>query len=245
MEKSTSTARSPESWTEYLRSVDTPTLSNAIELLKLRPSHEGFTPLQIRAFFPELGRMCGYAVTAQVETMTKSGESNLDTTVELYRAVGESTKPAVVVLQEVGGHPDYATHCGEVMATTFQRLGATGLVSDCAVRDIPEVRRLGFHFFARGAVASHGHFRIVRVGLPVQIHGLVIHPQDMIHGDENGLILVPKGGLERLPGVVDSVREAEGKMLEFLRGPQFSVDGLRKQIEEAREAMRKGAWLPS
>src|SRR6266849_302034 len=55
---------------EYLKTVDSPTLSNAIELLNARPHRDGFTPLQIRCLFPELGRMCGYAVTAQVETVT-------------------------------------------------------------------------------------------------------------------------------------------------------------------------------
>ena len=58
-------------WLEYLKSIDTPTLSNAIELLKVRPRREGYAPVQLRALFPELGRMCGYAVTAQVETVTQ------------------------------------------------------------------------------------------------------------------------------------------------------------------------------
>ena len=64
-----------------------------------------------------------------------------------------SPKPAIVVVQEIGGHGDYAAHAGEVMTTIFSRLGAIGMVSDCGVRDIPEVRRLGFHYFARGTVA--------------------------------------------------------------------------------------------
>ena len=99
--------------------------------------------------------MCGYAVTAQVETMTGMGKLDRGLFTELYRAVDASPKPAVVVLQEIGGHADYAAHCGEVMATFFTRLGAVGLVSDCGVRDIPEVRAMGFRYFARGAVSSH------------------------------------------------------------------------------------------
>ncbi|MCP5109371.1 MAG: RraA family protein, partial [bacterium] len=50
-------------WIEYLKSVDSPTLSNAIELLDMRPREEGFTPLGVRCLFPELGPMAGYAVT--------------------------------------------------------------------------------------------------------------------------------------------------------------------------------------
>jgi len=52
---------------DYLKTVDSPTLSNAIETLQIQPRHAGFTPLQIRCLFPEFGRLCGYAVTAQVE----------------------------------------------------------------------------------------------------------------------------------------------------------------------------------
>ena len=61
----------------YLKTVDTPTLSNAIELLKLTTANEGFTPLSVRCLSPELGRMVGYAVTAHVETMTE-GASRLE-----------------------------------------------------------------------------------------------------------------------------------------------------------------------
>ena len=56
---------------EFLKSVDSPTLENAIETLHVQPRAKGFTPLQIRCLFPELGRLCGYAVTAQVESVTQ------------------------------------------------------------------------------------------------------------------------------------------------------------------------------
>src|SRR5580698_3297719 len=94
----------PSSWIEYLKTVDAPTLANAIELLKVRPHHEGFTPLQTRALFPEFGRMCGYAVTAQVETVTESGSFDIANFIELYRAVEKSPEPAVIAFQEIGGH---------------------------------------------------------------------------------------------------------------------------------------------
>ncbi|MGA2075531.1 MAG: RraA family protein [Terriglobia bacterium] len=216
---------------DYLKGVDTPTLSNAIETLRLRPQNAGFAPLQISCLFPEFGRMVGYAVTAQVETMSAT-TADRKTFLSLYEAVMHSPKPAVVTFQEIGPQPDYAAHCGEVMATIFQRLGAIGLVSDCAVRDIPEVRALRFHYFARGAVASHAYFHIVRVGVPIQVNGLVVHPNDLLHGDENGLIVVPKEGLEKLPAAVEAVRARERALMEFVRGVEFNFDGLRQRILE-------------
>jgi 4-hydroxy-4-methyl-2-oxoglutarate aldolase len=215
---------------EYLQTVDTPTLSNAVELLQVRANNEGFASLEIRCFFPELPRLCGYAVTAQVETMSKAERIDIDAFIRLYKAVEDSPKPAVIVFQEIGPQPEYAAHCGEGMATTFRRLGAVGLVSDSGVRDIPEVRAIGFQYFARGAVASHGYFRIARVSAPVHVLGLPIRPQDLLHGDENGLIVVPKKGLEKLPSLVDAVRTRESQIFEFIRGPHFSLDKLRRRI---------------
>jgi len=217
---------------DYLKTVDTPTLCNAIELLGVRKHHEGFTPLELRCLFPELGRMIGYAVTAQVESMTQMEARDNRTFLDLYTLVDKSPKPAIVVLQEIGGHGNYAAHAGEVMTTIFHRLGAIGLVSDCGVRDIPEVRRLGFHYFAKGTVASHANYRIARVGVPVQIMGLVVQPGDLLHGDENGLALVPKEKRDAIPEMVDRIRGREGKLLDYVRGEKFTLDGLRSHILE-------------
>jgi len=217
---------------DYFKTVDSPTLVNAIELLRVRPNERGFTPVDIRCLFPELGRMCGYAVTAQVETVTQMEPFTIDTFLQLYKAVEKAPKPAVVVLQEIGGYRDYAAHCGEVMATFFTRLGAVGLVSDCAVRDLPEVRRMGFQFFARGAVASHANFRISQVDVPVQICGMVVKPNDLIHADENGVITVPQVEREKLEHAVETIRTRERAVMDFVRGSEFHLDGLRKVVVE-------------
>lgn len=217
---------------EYLKGVDTPTLCNAIELLGVRKHHEGFTPLSIRCLFPQFGRMIGYAVTAQVESVTEMEPRDNSLFVDLYSLLAQGPKPGVIVLQEIGGHGDYAAHAGEVMCTIFQRLGAIGLVSDCGVRDIPEVRNLGFHYFARGTVASHANYRIARVGVPVQIGGLVIRTGDMLHGDENGLALVPADKRDQIPAMVDQIRTREGALLDYVRSDEFTLEGLRGRIVE-------------
>lgn len=212
---------------EYLKTVDTPTLCNAIELLGVRPRHEGYAPLQLRCLFPELGRLCGYAITAQVETVTRTEPLDRQMFLNLYRAVAEAPKPAVVVFQDVGGYSDFAAaQCGEVIASITQRLGAIGLVSDGAVRDLPEVRALGFHYFARGVVASHGNLRIVRVGAPVNILGLPVRSGDLLHGDVNNLTLIPEEGREQIETMVERVRERERKLLAFVRSPEFSLEGM-------------------
>jgi len=136
------------------------------------------------------------------------------------------------VLQEIGGYPDYAAHCGEVMSTVFTRLGAIGLVSDCGVRDLPEVRALGFHYFARGSVASHGSFRIVRTGVPVTVQGLAVRPGELLHGDENGLIIVPPGHEQSIRDAVHAVRRREGRLMEWVRSESFSLHDFSEFVVE-------------
>lgn len=221
------TATATNSWIKSLMSVDTPTLANAIELLNLRPREEGFAPLELRCLFPELGRMCGYAVTAQVETVTRTGEKLEETFIELFEAVERSPQPSVVVLQEVGERPGFATHCGEVMTTIFGTLGAVGLVSDAGVRDLDEVKALGFHYFARGAVPSHANYRIVRTSVPVDILGFPVRPGDTLHGDANGLIQVPAAALDGLLEAVDQIRTSEKALMDFVREEGFGSSLLK------------------
>jgi 4-hydroxy-4-methyl-2-oxoglutarate aldolase len=212
---------------DFLRSIDTPTVANAIEVLKVRPRTEGFPSVDLRCLFPELGVMCGYAVTAQVETVSAGNALEEERFVELFEAVETTPKPAVVVMQEIGRNPGWAAHSGEVMSTIFTSLGAVGLITDCAVRDLSAVRRLPFHYFARGAVSSHAHFRIVRSNVPVEVLGMTVAPGALLHGDENGIITIPEEQRESLKTAIEQVLANERKLLDFVRQPGFRASSLR------------------
>ena len=215
---------------DFLRGIDTPTVANAIEILRVRPRTEGFPSVDLRCLFPELGVMCGYAVTAQVETVSVGNALEEERFVELFEAVEAAQKPVVVVMQELGRNPGWAAHSGEVMSTIFKQLGAIGLVTDCAVRDLTAVRRLPFHYFARGAVSSHAHFRIVRTNVPVEVLGMTVHPGALLHGDENGIISIPEEKQESLAVAIEQVLASERTLLEFVRRDDFQASALRNRF---------------
>jgi len=209
-----------------LQQTDTPTVSNAVEKAGVRALTDGFCDSSVRCLFPEFGILCGYAVTAEAETMTEKPGDFRQGMAELVRVLADALKPAVVVMQEATPHPERSAHCGEMMASIFQRMGVVGLVSDACVRDVVEVRALRFHYFARGVVASHGGFRITRVNVPVRVGGLEIRPGDLLHGDANGLIKVPREGADTLPALVDQVRARETALMSSVRGSEFHLDDL-------------------
>lgn len=216
-----------------LGQIDSPTLANAIELLEVRNRNTGFCDRRMRQLTPEMGVLCGYAVTVQAVTDTAepcSREAGVDKYLQVCEALEVAPKPAVVVVQELGGRPERSAHIGEVLATLFQRFGALGIVSDGAVRDMAELRGLGFQAFAPGSVASHGNFRLEGVQVPVQVCGMMVRPGDLLHGDENGLISVPSGLRERLPELADRVRAKEKMVLDYLKGEEVTLDGIRKRL---------------
>ncbi len=212
----------------YLKTVDTPTVSNAIELLDVRGRSENFAPYWIRCLYPELGPMVGYAVTLQMETVTQMEPYDMGQTIAFYEALDDIPKPAVIVMQEIGGFSEFAGHSGEVMSTVTRNFGAIGLVTDCCVRDFNEVRALGYHYFARGTVASHSYGRIARVGGAVQLGGMVVRHGDLLHGDLNGLVEVPLTRRAELPQMVDRVRSSESALMNEVRAGGFTLDRLRE-----------------
>jgi 4-hydroxy-4-methyl-2-oxoglutarate aldolase len=88
---------------------------------------------------------------------------------------------------------------------------------------------MGFHYFAPGAVVSHGTATFLDVNVPVEIDGCWIRPGELLHGDANGLVVIPAEIADQVADQVDRVRESEGKMIEWLNSPDFDVAALRKR----------------
>lgn len=214
----------------FLKTIDTPTVCNAIELLKVRSGAEGFTSNAVKCLYPELGPMVGYAVTVQMETVTQMEPRDPNITMKFYEAIEASPNPVVIVIQEIGAYKEFAAHSGDVMTTLVQNFGAVGLITDCNVRDFNEVKPLGFHTFAAGLSASHVNCRIAAVGVPVQVHGMTVRTGDIVHGDINGLVQVPREKIEELPEKIAEVRKTEQDLMARVREGGFTLDDLRELL---------------
>jgi regulator of RNase E activity RraA len=212
---------------DALRKIDSPTVSNAIEQLGVRRRVDGYAGWELRCAFPELGTMLGYAVTCTADSTTESrtGERGL---LRLWDAIEAAPKPVVLVIKDIGPERSRSCHMGEVMATTAKALGAVGCVSDGGLRDIREVQALGFQYFCPGFVVSHGNPVICEVNLPVTLNGMALQPADLLHGDVNGVLVIPGSIADRVEEEAQRVRAAEREVLEFVRRPGLTVEKLRR-----------------
>jgi regulator of RNase E activity RraA len=212
----------------FLKSVDSPTIANAIEPFKVRDRTEGFIGGKVRALFPEMPPMVGAALTVTM-TNTPGEIAGRETYWRMYEALSEMAAPSVLVVQDVSGAPSRCALAGEVMATMAMRLGAVGMVTDGGLRDVHEVRRLGFAYFARFVVVSHGNFGVVDVGAPVRLDGQEIRTGDLLHGDANGVVIVPRQVLDGLPDAVQEVRTRERATMDFVNSPDYTIAAARKR----------------
>jgi 4-hydroxy-4-methyl-2-oxoglutarate aldolase len=213
-----------------LSRVDGPTLSNAIEALHVRDLLTGFAGHRVRCLFPELGVTTGYAVTAQVDTTSEGAPAIGAGMREFMGLIDSSPKPVVVVYQDVGPRPGGAAFLGDYSANLMKRLGVAAFVCDGAIRDINEVRALGLACFALGTTVSHGNPRRVRINVPVTVDGLHVEPGDLIHCDPNGVLSVPLDVADKLMAEVAKVRALEREAIDFIRGPDFTLDAALKRM---------------
>lgn len=224
----TSPAAVTEAQLEFLRGVDSPTIANAIEALGLRDRTQGFIGGRVGCTFPDLGVMVGRALTVVVSDAPGPPPPR-EAWWEMWEQLEAMEGPAVLVFADASGSPHRVAYAGEVMVRLARRLGAVGMVTDGALRDLDEVHALGFHYFMRYPVVSHANFEIVSVGQPVTIDGQRVRTGDLLHGDANGIVLVPPEGLDRLPEEVAGVRQREAAEMAFIDGEDFSLDGLKER----------------
>jgi 4-hydroxy-4-methyl-2-oxoglutarate aldolase len=204
-----------------LRAIDSPTIANAIEPLNVRGRVQGYVGYDVRCLIEGLGSMVGYAVTCKGDSTTE-GKNVPREHQQLYAAIVNAPGPAVVVIQDDGRDRLHSCHAGEMMATTMKRCGAIGLVSDGGIRDILEVRALGgFHYYGAGLVVAHGNPLIYDVGAEVTISGVKIRPGDLLHGDENGITVIPEEIADQVAAEAMKVRNSEQKRLKDILSEDF------------------------
>ncbi|MDX3310509.1 RraA family protein [Streptomyces sp. NPDC054884] len=107
----------------------------------------------------------------------------------LHAAIHRAERGAVIVVES--GDLDYALAGGNVCAVA-QRRGVAAFVADGLIRDLTEVREMGFPVFARGVIPFPGSKKAVEpLNAPVRCAGVAVRPGDIVVADEEGIVIVP------------------------------------------------------
>lgn len=223
-----------------LAQFDTPTISNVIELFDVIPRNRGYMDHRIRANFPHLPPMVGFAATAafRSDAPPSGGDvyASLDQQIERF---AELPGPAVVVFQDLDDPPAAATF-GEVMCSTYKAFGSAGLITSGAGRDLEQVRAMDYPVFTGSTICSHAYCHILHVGLPVRVGGLVVRTGDLLHGDANGVTSIPPAIAAAVAELAGEFVAAERIVLDYVNGPgSKTVAGLAERRKEFAAAVAK------
>ncbi len=153
-------------------------------------------------------RICGPAVTVL--------EAATDEFVPPQHAldlIDEAPRGSVIVISIAGGEPDVAVWGGLMTAGAVAN-GHAGAVLDGGVRDLVEIRRdYGFPVYARAVSpgTTLGRYKTVASQVPVRVGGIMVHPGDLIVGDVDGIVVVPK---DHAAEVLKLAQEIDARELE-------------------------------
>jgi regulator of RNase E activity RraA len=225
---------------KLLAQFDTPTICNVIELFEVRPRESGYMDGRIRACFPEMPPVVGYAATATMHTAFPRAAGAVYTSLdEQVTRFAELPGPAIVVFQDLDD-PAVGATFGEIMCSTYQAFGAVGLITSGAARDLDQVRRIGFTAFSNGVIVSHACSHIVDIHTPVRVGGLAVHPGDLLHADANGVTSIPVEIASEVAAASAEFMAAEGIILDYCKAGNCEP----KRFGEVRmEAMHQIAEL--
>ena len=206
-----------------LRSVDTPTVCNAIEVAQGKRGFNAFTRGTMLCSAPDDPPMVGYAVTAQIAAAAPPTEDPLTIRtrrMEYYRAMAQGAKPSVAVVEDLDYPGCIGAYWGEVNTTIHKGFGMSGALTNGVMRDLGDLAP-GFPVVAGSIGPSHGFVHVRSVNVPVTIRGLRIAPGDLVHADRHGAIVVPRDAIPMLAASIAKMQSTERLILDPARAEGF------------------------
>ncbi|WP_370634223.1 RraA family protein [Aestuariivivens sp. NBU2969] len=124
-----------------------------------------------------------------------------------------------------GGSLEYA-QWGGLMSTRAMCLKGAGAVVNSYHRDTNEILRLKFPTFSRGSYAQDQGPRgkVIDYDCPITFNGIRVHPGDVVYGDRDGVVIVPKDMV--VPAFTGAIEKARGEkeVLKALQGGMSTED---------------------
>jgi 4-hydroxy-4-methyl-2-oxoglutarate aldolase len=160
----------------------------------------------------------GAAVAGPAFTVQGAGGDNL----ALHRAVLAAPAGSVLVADLSGAAHG---HWGEVLAVAAQQRGIAGLVIDGGVRDVDEMRDLGFPVFSRNDTVRGTRKLFAGVlGVDIRLGGVPVRTGDLVVGDADGVVALPAALVPDVLDRADARVAQEATILEQLRAGATTLE---------------------
>ena len=216
---------------EFIRSLtqfDTPTISNAIEVVHGGRGYDRFTRGTPVHAMNGAKAMCGFARTAKLtgtKPPTESPEIIKARRLDYYRYMGQGDEPTVCVVEDLDVPNAVCAWWGEVHSAVHKGLGMSGALTNGVLRDLDELDE-GFPIVAGSIGPSHMFVHVTEFDTPVTIFDMTINPGELVHADQHGAVIIPEDVLPKLGEAIKTLLAGEQIILGPAREPGFNIDKL-------------------
>ena len=130
----------------------------------------------------------------------------------VIKALEEAGEDEILVIDAEG---DKIAFAGEMFATEARRKNLAGIVIDGGCRDVNQIRKIRFPVYARYQTPmAGGASKIFRTQIPVQCGGVSVSPEDIIFGDDDGIVVMNEKEITSILAVAESIQKIENAVME-------------------------------
>jgi regulator of RNase E activity RraA len=225
--------RPTEAQFAFLRSIDTPTVCNLIEIVAPERRGAGYTVRHLHCPFPDLPPMVGFAktVTMRAQDPVPLGQAGyMQKRLDYLDYVAAAPQPSIAVIQDLDDIVGYGAFWGEVQSNVHQALGCLGTITNGSIRDIRMIPP-GFQMLAGSIAPSHAYVHVADYGINVNIHGMAVRSGDLIHADRHGAVVVPVDKIDAMQKAADGLAAREAKIIAASRAPGATVEQIKAAMK--------------
>jgi regulator of RNase E activity RraA len=219
---------------EILKQWDTPTICNGLELTDPTRRAIGFTVEPMVAVDRKFPPIVGLARTGLIRAK-EPPRGPIPSREDWYEYVEAGPDfPTIAVIQDIDDRPGYGAFWGEVQTTVHHGLGVLGCVTNGSFRDL-DMLAPGFQIVGGRVGPSHAHVHMVQMNCQVNIFGMLVGHDDVVHADFHGAVVIPADSVTKLPAAIDLLTRREKVILDIARAPGFSGKKMREALKAAGE----------
>jgi len=217
---------------EQLREFETALLTEAMAAMGMTHAEPLHTGSDIRRLTSPAEPMVGVALALEVDTSTPGRAADPAGIWESYDWIQQSAAPVVVVMKCTGADLQRECVAGDGMAKTYMAHGACGIVTDGGVRDLERIDRTGLAVFGSGVTPNHATL-VYRISeTPVTISGVTFATGDLVHGDGDGVIVVPERCHGGIVEACTLARDFETRAHLVFRRTGLALEEKRKRVAD-------------
>jgi regulator of RNase E activity RraA len=216
----------------FLRSIDTPTVCNLIEIVAPERRGAGYTVRHLHCAFPDLPPMVGFAktVTMRAQDPVPLGQAGyMQKRLDYLDYVAAAPQPSIAVVQDLDDIVGYGAFWGEVQSNVHQALGCLGTITNGSIRDIPMIPP-GFQMLAGSIAPSHAYVHVVDYGINVSIHGMAVRSGDLLHADRHGAVVVADK-IDAMQAAAEGLSAREARIIAAARAPGATVEQIKAAMK--------------